>query len=44
VNIDFYRQQAEENATDKEPSPTVKVDQVDMFNTQDALFNSNRDD
>ena len=41
---EFKRQQEEAAKKDEAPaSPTVKADQVDLFNTQDSLFNSNRD-
>lgn len=41
---EFKRQQEEEAKKDEaQASPTVKADQVDLFNTQDSLFNSNRD-
>lgn len=44
ASAEFKRQQEEATKKDEATaSPTVKGDQVDLFNTQDALFNSNRD-
>lgn len=44
ASAEYKRQQAEQNATEKEPpAKNVTGDQVDMFNTQGGLFSSNRD-